>query len=256
MGLNAPLLLENIFRFDRFEADRERYQLRREGLTIKLECIPLELLFLLLEHRGKLVNREQIAARLWRDDSFLDTERSINTAVCKIRRALGDDPRCPRFLETVVGRGYRFITPPVTEPEFGLPEIESGLRSAAHGGHRHSSEIRLRGFVVETTAGIPILTCDVFVSNVALGRFPLMELELPPEVSFPLRKEHRLRLKLHGVRASLTAKAVQALHAFCISVLESGSRTRATDSPRISQESLAKASPADAEPDVGSSSSG
>jgi DNA-binding winged helix-turn-helix (wHTH) protein len=97
--------LDNVFRFASFEADRARYQLRSGNRTIKLERIPLELLFLLLEHRGKLVNREEIVARLWCDDSFLDTECSINTAVRKIRKALGDDPRHPRFLETVVGKG-------------------------------------------------------------------------------------------------------------------------------------------------------
>ena len=90
--------MENVFRFARFEADRERYQLRSGSRTIKLERIPLELLFLLLEHREKLVSREQIVARLWCDESFMDTERSINTAVRKIRRALGDDPRHPRFV--------------------------------------------------------------------------------------------------------------------------------------------------------------
>lgn len=97
--------MDNVFRFASFEADRARYQLRSGNRTIKLERIPLELLFLLLEHRGKLVNREEIVARLWCDDSFLDTECSINTAVRKIRKALGDDPRHPRFLETVVGKG-------------------------------------------------------------------------------------------------------------------------------------------------------
>ena len=80
--------LENVFRFARFEADRARYQLRSGSRTIKLERIPLELLFLLLEHRGELISREQIVARLWSDDSFLDTERSINTAVRKALQVL------------------------------------------------------------------------------------------------------------------------------------------------------------------------
>jgi len=240
--------LENVFRFARFELDRERYQLRSGSRTIKLERIPLELLFLLLEHRGKLVNREQIVARLWCDRSFLDTERSINTAVRKIRRALRDDPRRPRFVETVVGKGYRFLAP--LEQEDPRREIESDVPLAARAGNRGGSEIRLRGFSVEATGGLPILTCDVVVSNIPLGRLPLMELELPADVTLPLKPRDRLLLNLHGVRVTLTAKAVQALHAFSISVLQSGLRTRVTDTIRLSEELLGRRSLADADPNA------
>ena len=235
--------MDNVFRFTNFEADRERYQLRSGSRTIKLERIPLELLFLLLEHKGKLVNREQIVARLWSDHSFLDTERSINTAVRKVRRALGDDPRHPRFIETVVGKGYRFFA--ALEQDDRVREVESGVPAAARTGNRDGSEIRLRAFSVEATGGAPVLTCDVVVSNIPLGRIPLMELELPADVALPLKPSDRLLLKLHGVRVTLTAKAVQALHAFSISVLESGLRTRVTDSFRSSEEPLEKAFLAD-----------
>ena len=214
--------------------------------TIKLERIPLELLFLLLEHRGKLVNREQIVARLWCDESFLDTERSINTAVRKVRKALGDDPRHPRFIETVVGKGYRFIAP--LEQEDPRREIQSGGRAIPRAGHRDGSEIRLRGFSVEVNGGPPVLTCDVVVSNIPLGRLPLMELELPAGVTLPLKPRDRLLIDLHGVRVTLTAKAVQALHAFSISVLQNGLRTRASDSIHLNEEPLGRRSLADADP--------
>ena len=235
----GPLSLDNISRFANFEADRERYQLRRGTRAIKLERIPLELLFLLLEHRGRLVPREQIVARLWGDDVLLDTERSINTAIRKIRKALGDDPHHPQFIETIVGKGYRFVAPLIPESEIRnlRPEIQSGLPSVADGTNREGSEIRLRGFSVEATGGAAVLTCDVVVSNIALGRLPLLELELPADVTLPLKPEDRLLLKLHGVRVTLTAKTIQALHAFSISVLQSGLRTRVTDSLRSSQES-------------------
>lgn len=197
--------------------------------------------FCLLEHRGKLVNREQIVARLWCDESFLDTERSINTAVRKIRKALGDNPRRPRFIETVVGKGYRFIAP--LEQEDPRREIESDVPPAVRADNRDGSEIRLRGFSVEADGGPPILTCDVVVSNIHLGRIPLMELELPADVTLPLKPKDRLLLKLHGVRVTLTAKAVQALHAVSISVLQSGLRTRVTDSNRLNKEPLGRRSP-------------
>ena len=223
--------MEKIFRFSHFEADRERYQLRCRTRTIKLERIPLELLFLLLEHHGKLVSREQIVAELWRDGSFLDTERSINTAIRKLRRALGDDPRRPQFIETVVGKGYRFIAPLIARARLQdeQPRIQLYPATPGNGAGTNDHEIRLRGFAVETVDGTPVLTCDVVVGRLALGRLPLSELELPSQVSLPLKPQDRLLLKLHGVRVSLTAKAAQALHAFSISVLQSGLRERATD---------------------------
>jgi TolB-like protein/tetratricopeptide (TPR) repeat protein/DNA-binding winged helix-turn-helix (wHTH) protein len=78
---------------------------------VRLEKRPMELLILLLERRGELVSREEIAERLWGKDVFLEVDRSINTAVRKVRIALRDDPAKPRFVETVVGKGYRFATP-------------------------------------------------------------------------------------------------------------------------------------------------
>ena len=96
---------------DFLELDLRRYELRRGGNVLKLEKIPMELLILLVDRRDQLVGREEIIARLWGKDVFLDTEQGINTAVRKIRLTLGDDPIEPRFLQTIVGKGYRFIGP-------------------------------------------------------------------------------------------------------------------------------------------------
>jgi TolB-like protein/DNA-binding winged helix-turn-helix (wHTH) protein len=93
------------------ELDLRRYELRRGSNALKLEKIPMELLILLVERRDQLVGREEIIARLWGKDVFLDTEQGINTAIRKIRLILGDDPNEPRFLQTIVGKGYRFIGP-------------------------------------------------------------------------------------------------------------------------------------------------
>ena len=100
---------DSVVRFADFELDGGRYELRRGDRIVKLEKIPFELLFLLVEAEGRLVTREQIAERLWGKDVFLDVEHGVNTAIRKIRRALGDDPEAPRFVQTVTGRGYRFI---------------------------------------------------------------------------------------------------------------------------------------------------
>jgi pimeloyl-ACP methyl ester carboxylesterase/DNA-binding winged helix-turn-helix (wHTH) protein len=98
-----------IVRFANFELDRNLYELRREGRTVKLERIPLDLLFLLVERRNYLVSRQEIIERIWGKGVFLDPDTAINSAVRKIRRALQDDPDAPRFLVTVPTRGYRFV---------------------------------------------------------------------------------------------------------------------------------------------------
>src|SRR6266700_1901177 len=96
--------------FDAYQLDLKRYELRRaDGMTVKLERQPMELLIFLAERRGELVMRDEIAAKLWTNGVFVDTERGINNAIRKIRTALHDSPDDPTQLQTVVGKGYRFI---------------------------------------------------------------------------------------------------------------------------------------------------
>jgi DNA-binding winged helix-turn-helix (wHTH) protein/tetratricopeptide (TPR) repeat protein len=93
------------------ELDLGRYELRRRGRSVKLEKKPMDLLIFLVSRRDQLVSRKDIVTKLWRSDLFVDTEPNINNIVRKIRSALGDNPDKPRFLETVVGKGYRFVGP-------------------------------------------------------------------------------------------------------------------------------------------------
>jgi predicted ATPase/DNA-binding winged helix-turn-helix (wHTH) protein len=114
-----------------FELDLSTYELLRAGRGLKLERIPAELLILLIESRGQLVTRDQIIERIWGKDVFLDTDNSINAAIRKIRQVLKDDPEQPRFVQTITGRGYRFIAAVVeakdktarggVEPELATP---------------------------------------------------------------------------------------------------------------------------------------
>ena len=117
-----PVKVADQLRFgEDFELDLRAYELRRNGRILKLERIPMELLLLLAEKRGQLVTRDQIIERIWGRDVFLDTDNSINAAIRKIRQVLKDNPEQPRFVQTVTGRGYRFIapvvevTPPIVE---------------------------------------------------------------------------------------------------------------------------------------------
>ena len=107
---SEPVEIPNPVKFgDDLELDQRAYELRRAGRPLKLERIPMELLLLLLERRGQLVTREQIIERVWGKDVFLDADTSINSAIRKIRLVLKDDPEQPKFIQTVTGRGYRFI---------------------------------------------------------------------------------------------------------------------------------------------------
>jgi TolB-like protein/DNA-binding winged helix-turn-helix (wHTH) protein len=99
----APL----VFEFGEFELDSSRFELRRNGRALKLERIPMELLTLLAEKEGLVVSRQEIIERLWGKDIFVDTEHGINTAIRKIRAVLHEDAERPRFVQTVLGKGYR-----------------------------------------------------------------------------------------------------------------------------------------------------
>jgi DNA-binding winged helix-turn-helix (wHTH) protein len=108
-------------RFDNFEVDFARFQLFREGKPVRLEGLPLQLLMFMVVKRGQLVTRDEIASALWSKDVFVDIEQGINTAIRKIRRALDDDADQPHYLQTVVGRGYRFVAPDADEVATGSP---------------------------------------------------------------------------------------------------------------------------------------
>ena len=97
------------FRFKDFELDVSAYQLRRNGRVVRLERQPMDVLILLVEHRRQLVSRADIVDRLWGKEVFVDVETGVHTAVRKIRQALGDSISTPAFVETVPGKGYRFI---------------------------------------------------------------------------------------------------------------------------------------------------
>ena len=109
-----PAKVRDSLRFgDSFELDCSAHQLRRSGRILKVERIPMEVLEFLVQQRGVVVTREQLVDRIWGKDVYLDTDNSINGAIRKIRQVLKDDPQEPRFIQTISGKGYRFIAPVV-----------------------------------------------------------------------------------------------------------------------------------------------
>jgi len=99
------------YRFGIFEVDADAEELRRQGTRVKFGAQPLQVLLMLLDRPGELLTREAISRQLWPDGTFVDYEHGVNSAVNRIREALGDDAANPRFIQTVARRGYRFLAP-------------------------------------------------------------------------------------------------------------------------------------------------
>ena len=105
-----------VARFGLFEADFEQFVLTKAGLRIKLQEQPFQVLEMLVERPGELVTRNEIGEKLWSSDTFVEFDDGLNTAVRKLRSALGDVSDNPRFIETIPRKGYRFIAPVAKGP--------------------------------------------------------------------------------------------------------------------------------------------
>src|ERR1700751_2386806 len=113
--MGMPVDTPRIWRFGVFELDALSGELRRNGTVVKLREQPARILLLLLEHAGQMVSREQLRQHLWPSDTFVDFDHSLNSAVMKLREALGDSADKPLYIETIPKKGYRFVAP-VSQP--------------------------------------------------------------------------------------------------------------------------------------------
>jgi TolB-like protein/DNA-binding winged helix-turn-helix (wHTH) protein/Flp pilus assembly protein TadD len=176
MAIQPIGLPESIAIGEGFELDLRPRRLRRGSRMVKLERIPLEILRLLLERPGEIVTREDIVARVWGNNVFLDTDNSIRNAIRKIRQALKDDPGQPRFIQTVTGQGYRFIAPIFSRPredsaiapnasqKASLPETKaSEVALPAPAEHRHGIATKSRWLVLGTTSVVVLTLAIAFV---------------------------------------------------------------------------------------------
>ena len=100
-----------IYRFGPYEARESTGELRKHGIRIKLHSQPFQVLMMLLERPSELVTREEMRQRLWGEDTFVDFDHGLNSAVNKVREALSDSASQPRYVETIAGKGYRFMVP-------------------------------------------------------------------------------------------------------------------------------------------------
>src|SRR5437660_6207550 len=98
-----------VVRFGAFEVNEQAGELLKDGIRIRLQEQPLQILQILLEHPGKVVTREDLKKRIWPSDTFVDFDHGINNAIKRLREALADTAETPRYIETLPRRGYRFI---------------------------------------------------------------------------------------------------------------------------------------------------
>jgi TolB-like protein/DNA-binding winged helix-turn-helix (wHTH) protein/Flp pilus assembly protein TadD len=152
-----PVRVQQLMKFgEDFELDLRAYELRRSGLALKLEPTPFGILALLIEQRGELVSRQQIVERIWGKGVFLDTDNSINGAIRKIRQVLNDDSENPRFVQTVTGRGYRFIAPVVapTPAVLRIVEPAPAESKALRSPQGNIQRILLLALLISAAAGL------------------------------------------------------------------------------------------------------
>ena len=131
MSSERPTGRPSVLRCGPIEINLEDAEVRRHGIRVKLQEKPFQLLATLVERQGGVVTREELRAKLWADNTYVDFERSLNVAMTKLRAALGETPENPRYVETVRGRGYRFIAPVVKvdrEVNGQSPVHENGTR--------------------------------------------------------------------------------------------------------------------------------
>ena len=121
-----PQKSSRVARFGLFELDLSAGELRKSGVKLRLQGQPFQVLALLLERAGEVVTREELQQKLWPSDTFVDFDHSLNTAINKVREALGDSASSPRYVETLARRGYRFIAPVQAESPAAVPSGGEG----------------------------------------------------------------------------------------------------------------------------------
>src|SRR5579872_6741770 len=181
--------IQDIIRFgDDFELDTRNYQLRRAGRALKLEKLPMEILLLLVMRAGHLVTREEIVERIWGKNALVDTDNSINSAVRKIRQVLRDNPDRPRFVETIVGRGYIFSSSQVIQE----PAMGPGFETESQGAEGFFPGRRIGDYRLVQVIGAGGMGVIYRAEDLKLGRQVAIKL-LPAELTHDAKALERMQ---------------------------------------------------------------
>jgi len=128
----VPQKNTRVARFGLFEIDLSAGELRKGGVKLRLQGQPFQVLAVLLDRAGDVVTREELQQKLWPSDTFVDFDHSLNTAINKVREALGDSASSPRYVETLARRGYRFIAPVQASDQAAPAEATSASNAIAN----------------------------------------------------------------------------------------------------------------------------
>jgi DNA-binding winged helix-turn-helix (wHTH) protein len=158
------------YRFGAFEADAATAELRKQGIRLKLNAQPFQVLCMLLERPGELLTREEISRELWPDGTFVDYDHGLNSAVNRIREALGDTASNPRFVETLSRRGYRFVAP---VERIGINENQSSALAESAPSETPSS-------VSTKQAAVPVVSAASYLDGILASQQEL------PKASYPV----------------------------------------------------------------------
>ncbi|MGA2886668.1 MAG: winged helix-turn-helix domain-containing protein [Terracidiphilus sp.] len=171
------------YRFGVFEADAAIGELRKQGIRIKLNAQPFQVLVMLLERPGEVLTREEISSALWPEGTFVDAEHGVNSAVNRIREALGDTASNPRFVQTLARRGYRFLAPveqivrsenPLPPKSEVLPPLERNQAAREQTAPPAEPQTNLLGRILASPEELPKASYPVVQTLFVLLQFMYM----------------------------------------------------------------------------------
>jgi DNA-binding winged helix-turn-helix (wHTH) protein len=170
----VPQNHRQISRFGVFELDLTAGELRKSGVRLRLQGQPFQVLALLLQRAGEVVTREELRQQLWPSDTFVDFDHSLNTAINKVREALGDSASSPRYVETLARRGYRFIAPVEAAGQSGTRQVAPHANSAGDKA-RDDASMTAASFPASPPALHPELEVPIPRRALTRGLFALIQ---------------------------------------------------------------------------------
>src|SRR5262249_15739087 len=200
-----------LIRLGVFELDLRAGELRKNGMKMKLQGQPFQILAMLLERPGEIVTREELQQKLWSNDTFVDFDNSLNKAINKIREAVGDSADNPRFVETMARRGYRFIAPVEEASREYLQNPVSGNqqaeRKAGTSASQEKNAVTKGDYVAELPRlGYTNLSVDELIKLKTHGVTPEFIEGLKNHGYGSLSIEQLLKLRNHGVTPEFIEK--------------------------------------------------